>query len=429
MITMTTKTAVLLMRDDPKEPPRPQKMEELRGMAESAGYAILAEISQQKSRDRRFQLGKGKIAQAVAYNPDKLIFYNPLSPGQVYNISKEFGQTIIDRFNLILEIFAYRASSKEAKLQVELARLSYEAPFVRVMESLRKLSEKPGYRGSGSYDVSMYRDIKGRMAKIRSELKNVEITGQVRRQRRRDLGFDLVALAGYTNAGKSTLFNVLTEETVMAKDQPFTTLSPTTRAVNSKERSFLLTDTVGFIDDLPLFLIKAFRSTLAEIVQADLVLLVVDLSDPPQILRDKLIACHDALWDCGNYAPIISVLNKVDTLTEEEVAYRKSQIQDLSPNPVVISAKDKRGLSDLLNLISNKLPPLKEFEISLPNNEDGMSQLSRLYQAAEVMNVQYGEAIVVQLKGREEMATRLLKRSNSKDISLISGMVSGEEGP
>ncbi len=403
------KTAVLLFREDPKEEPHPEKMEELRGLAEAAGYRVLAEISQRRGRDRRFQLGRGKIVEAASLLPEKLIFNEPLSPGQIFNIGKEFEVVAMDRFNLILEIFASRASTREAKLQVELARLSYEAPFVRTIESLNKLSERPGYRGSGSYDVSMYRDIKGRMAKIRAELKAVEETGERRRERRRELGFDLVALAGYTNAGKSTLFNRLAEETVAAKDQPFTTLSPTTRAVAAGDRRFLLTDTVGFIDDLPLFLIKAFRSTLAEIVEADLVLLVVDLSDPPELLRERVASCHEALWDCGCYAPIVSVLNKVDRIGPEAAKERCELLKDLAPSPVFISAMEGLGLDQLIDAILEKLPPLEEFLVRLPSSEAGMAQLSRLYDVAEPEEVKYGEEIEVLLRGRREIVARALK--------------------
>jgi GTP-binding protein HflX len=419
------KTAVLLFREEPREDPHPEKMAELRGLAESAGYRVLAEISQKRGRDRRFQLGRGKIAEAATLSPEKLIFNNPLSPGQMFNITKEFEVQAIDRFNLILEIFASRASTREAKLQVELARLSYEAPFVRTIESLKKLSERPGYMGSGSYDVSMYRDIKGRMAKIRAELKAVEETGERRRERRRKLGFDLVALAGYTNAGKSTLFNRLAEETVTAKDQPFTTLSPTTRAVAAKERRFLLTDTVGFIDDLPIFLIKAFRSTLAEIVEADLVLLVVDLSDPPEVLRDKLASCHQTLWDCGCYAPIVSVLNKVDRISPEAALERFEMIRDLAPSPAFISAREGHGLDGLLDLIAEKLPPLEEFEIRLSSSEAGMGQLSRLYEVAEPIEVKYGEEIEVTLRGRREIVARALKGAERSELSPPQSLVEG----
>jgi len=411
------KTAVLLFREDPRDEHHPEKMAELLGLAEAAGYRVLAEISQRRGRDRRFQLGRGKIVEAASLSPEKLIFNEPLSPGQIFNIGKEFEVAAMDRFNLILEIFASRASSREAKLQVELARLSYEAPFVRTIESLNKLSERPGYRGSGSYDVSMYRDIRGRMTKIRAELKAVEETGERRRERRRKLGFDLVALAGYTNAGKSTLFNRLALETVAAKDQPFTTLSPTTRAVAAKERRFLLTDTVGFIDDLPLFLIKAFRSTLAEIVEADLVLLVVDLSDPPEILRERLASCHEALWDCGCYSPIVSVLNKMDRICSDEAEERAEMIRDLTPNPVFISAREGRGLEGLLDLIAEKLPPMEEFLVHLPSSEEGMGQLSRLYDVALPMEVKYGEEIEVLLRGRREIVARALKGREYPDLS------------
>lgn len=403
------KTAVLLFREDPREDLRPEEVIELRGLAEAAGYTVLGEVFQRRGRDRRFQLGRGKVVEAASLGPDKLIFNEPLSPGQIFNIGKEFEIPPMDRFNLILEIFASRASTREAKLQVELARLSYEAPFVRTIESLKKLSERPGYRGSGSYDVSMYRDIKGRMAKIRAELRAVEETGVRRRERRRKLGFDLVALAGYTNAGKSTLFNRLAEEAVAAKDQPFTTLSPTTRAVAAGDRRFLLTDTVGFIDDLPLFLIKAFRSTLAEIVEADLVLLVVDLSDPPEVLRERVASCHEALWDCGCYAPLVSVLNKVDLITPEEAEERCRLLEDLAPTPVLVSAREGLGLEALLDAILEKLPPLEEFVVRLPSSEAGMGQLSRLYDVAEPLEVEYGEEIEVLLRGRREIVAKALR--------------------
>jgi len=408
-----TRTVVLLMRENPRDDPHTERMEELKGLAKAAGYKVTGQISQRRGRDGKFQLGRGKIEEAMTFGPEKLVFYNPLSPGQVYNISKEFDIPVIDRFNLILEIFASRASSKEAHLQVELAQLSYRAPFVKVMESLRKLSERPGYGGSGSYDISMYRDIKARIAKIKGELKGVEDRGEKRRQRRKDLGFDLVALAGYTNAGKSTLFNTLAKEGVSSKDQPFTTLSPTTRALDVKGRRLLLTDTVGFISDLPLFLIKAFRSTLAEIVEADLVLLVSDLSDPAPILREKLVACHEVLWDCGNYAPIVTVFNKADRLSEEEISARIETVSDLAPSPVTISAKNCQGLGDLIDLVLEKLPPLETFEIKLSSSKDGMGRLSRIYEVAEVLEVDYGEEIVALVKGRPDTVFWALKHPDS----------------
>jgi GTP-binding protein HflX len=401
------KTAVLLMRENPNRSPDLYKMEELRGLARAAGYRVLAEIKQRRERDHRFQMGRGKINEALSFNPTKLIFYNPLSPNQVFNIRSEFPVQVIDRFNLILEIFASRASTREAKLQVDLARLSYDAPQVRSELALKKRGEQPGFRGAGAYEQSMYHDIRGRMAKIRSELKDVESIGEDRRQRRREQGFDLVALAGYTNAGKSTLLNSLTGSGVEVLDQPFTTLSPTTRALDANGRKVLLTDTVGFIDDLPHFLIKAFRSTLSEIREADLVLLVADLGDPAELLRRKMVASHKALWDCQVTAPMITVLNKVDRISESEAAMKEELIRDLAPNPVKVSATSGIGQKELKECIYQRLQPLQEYQIRLPNTSEGLSQLSRLYETAELLQVSYGDELVVRLRGKGEAVARL----------------------
>jgi GTP-binding protein HflX len=285
---------------------------------------------------------------------------------------------------------------------VELAKLSYDAPHVKSALSMQKSGEQPGFRGAGAYEQSMYHDIRGRMAKIRAALKDVEMMGEDRRQHRREMGFDLVALAGYTNAGKSTLLNALTGAGVEAKDQPFTTLSPTTRALEIRGRRVLLTDTVGFIDELPHFLIKAFRSTLAEISQADLVLLVVDMSDPLPLLRRKLVASHKALWDCGVSAPMITILNKVDRLPEGLAAERMELIEDLADHPVLVSAVSGLGLEELGEQIYEQLQPLKEYKIRLPNTSQGLAELSRLYETAELLTVAYGEELVVTLRGRPE---------------------------
>ena len=400
------KTAVLLIRESPGRAPDPSKMNELCGLAQAAGYRVLAEISQRRSRDHLFQIGRGKIEEALSYHPHRLIFYNPLSPGQVYNIRSQFGAQVLDRFNLILEIFSSRASTREAKLQVELARLSYDAPQVRNALAVKKRGEQPGFRGAGAYEEAMYHDIRGRMAKIRAELAAREDKGENRRQRRREQGFDLVALAGYTNAGKSTLLNSLTGSAVKAQDQPFTTLSPTTRALEVLGRRILLTDTVGFIDDLPHFLIKAFRSTLSEISEADLVLLVADISDPIELLRRKLIASHKALWDCEVTSPIITVLNKADRLEVRKAAEKAQLVSDLAPYPILASAATGQGLGLLEECLSQRLEPLPEHEIRLPYTSQGLSQLSRLYQSTDLVAVRYEEELIVRLRGRKEALAR-----------------------
>jgi len=411
----SSRRAVLLMREDPDGQGNSEGIRELRGLAQAAGYLVVRELIQRKGRASRYQVGKGKIQEALTYQPDILIFYDSLSPPQFYNIRKEFNVPIMDRFNLILEIFASRASTREAKLQVELARLTYEAPLVKKMIALKKLSERPGFHGGGSYEESMFQDIRGRMSKIRAALREVEVMSRDRRRHRRGIGFDLVALAGYTNAGKSTLQNLLTGSGVAVEDQLFTTLSPTTRAVKIKDRRLLLTDTVGFIDDLPHFMIKAFRSTLSEISCADLVLLVVDLSDPPEELRRKLAACHRALWDCESSAPIIAVLNKVDQLTAEEVVERLNVIEDLAPEPVAVSARSGRGAEELIRRILETLEPLAQARITLPNTPQGHKELSRICQDLELVFVHYDQVVEATVRGRQEIVSRVLHRLQEDD--------------
>ena len=402
------KTAVLLMRENPIKSPDPYKIKELRGLADAAGYRVLAEIFQRRSRDFRFQMGKGKIEQALSYNPEKLIFYNALSPNQVFNIRSEFSAQVLDRFNLILEIFSSRASTREAKLQVELARLSYDAPKVKNALAMKKRGEQPGFRGAGAYEQSMYHDIRGRMAKIRAELNDVENMGEDRRQRRREQGFDLVALAGYTNAGKSTLLNALTGSAVEAKDQPFTTLSPTTRALEVLGRKVLLTDTVGFIDDLPHFLIKAFRSTLSEISEADLVLLVADISEPLELLRRKLAASHKALWDCDVTSPIVTILNKADRLAEGEAA--REDGSDQRSGPLSGSGlgfyRPGPGRAGRVHLSAFAASAGVRDQPAL--HLTGPLRAFRLYETAELLAVRYEEELIVRLRGRKETVARAL---------------------
>ena len=171
-------------------------------------------------------------------------------------------------------------------------------------------------------------------------------------------------------------------------------------------RKVLLTDTVGFIDDLPHFLIKAFRSTLSEISEADLVLLVADMSDPPELLRRKLVASHKALWDCEVTAPIVTVLNKADRLEESEAEELVELIRDLAPYPVLASAITGQGLGVLEECISQRLQPLQEYQLRLPYTSQGLAELSRLYETTELLSVSYEEELIVRLRGKEETVAR-----------------------
>jgi GTP-binding protein HflX len=412
-------SAILVKRIDPKE--KDASFDELEELAHSAGYEILDRVSQVRTPDKAFNVGKGKVEEIAALveqaRPDKLIFDDRLSAVQTYNLSKVCKIEVIDRFNLILEIFAKRARTREAKLQVELASLIYERPKARIKVTLAKKGEQAGFKGLGKYQADIYEsEITGKIAKIQAELAVIrKRQGQTRRQRQ-DLGFDMVALAGYTNAVKSKLMNSLTGENIVAKDQLFTTLVPTTRLLELDGRRTLLTDTVGFIRDLPHFMVEAFRSTLEEIYQADLIILVVDASEPAEVVLEKLVTCHDTMWEEIGPVPVITALNKCDKADPAELLRVREAIVHLAPNPVVISAKTCEGLEELKLLMTRYLPKWTPAVTTLPSTEEGLSALSWLHEMAIVRGVEYGlddegqPCVRVSLDARESVLRQLRQR-------------------
>ncbi|AKB77382.1 GTP-binding protein HflX [Methanosarcina horonobensis HB-1 = JCM 15518] len=337
----------------------------------------------------------------------KVIFYNRLSTIQLFNISEICGCQVIDKFQLILEIFAKRATTRRSKLQVELARLRYEIPRARAIVSLVKKEERAGFMGLGDYEDAYEQDLKKRITRIEEELESAGKDDESLRAFRHRKGFSLVALAGYTNAGKSTLFNAIVDESVEAQNMLFTTLVPTTRALDLGGRKALLTDTVGFIEELPHWLVDAFKSTLDEIFLSDLILLVVDVSERPDIILQKLSTSHDTLWDRIQGVPVITVLNKIDLLEESELEAVMEEIGYMAPNPVFVSAKKKIGMQELKAEITKHLPAWSFYSFSLPNSEKGMSILSWLYDEGIVHRVEYGEQISVDYEAREDIINRI----------------------
>jgi GTP-binding protein HflX len=406
------KGAILVKRVDKPD----DGLEELEELALSAGYMVMAKVTQARTPDKAYAIGKGKAEEVAALveelKPEKVIFDGMLTAVQAYNLSKLCGVEVIDRFNLILEIFANRARTREARLQVELAQLIYERPRARMKVMLAKRGEQPGFRGLGRYQADVYEsEITGRIAKIQAELEVIRRRQHETRKQRKEKGFDLVALAGYTNAGKSTLMNALVGESVAAKDQLFTTLMPTTRLLEIGQRRALLTDTVGFIKGLPHFMVEAFRSTLEEIYLADLIILVVDASEPSEALVEKLVTCHDTLWEEMGPVPVITALNKCDLISREGLEERRRAIVHLAPHPVAISAKTGEGLDELMEMAGRYLPGWKHAELVLPQTEEGLSTLSWLHDNAVIHHVKYDEGqIRVSLKARESVLKRLAKR-------------------
>ncbi|PSP71923.1 GTPase HflX [Halobacteriales archaeon QS_3_64_16] len=407
---------------------------EIRDLVRAAGYEVLDEVTQTRTEDAALCLGEGKVATLEAVvretNADRVVFDNELGPYQTYNLAGELPEDVevLDRFRLILEVFGQRAQTRKAQLQVELAELRYELPRAEAKVSLARRDERPGFMGLGEYDESREQDIKAQISRIREELDRIEETEAKRREQRRESGFDLVALAGYTNAGKSTLLRRLAADvdieenaelhpdldaTAESEDRLFTTLGTTTRRA-AMDRDVLVTDTVGFISDLPHWLVESFKSTLDSVYRADLVLLVVDASESTEAIREKLVTCHDTLYE-RNEAPIVTILNKTDRVSEAELREKREALSALAPNPVGISALDGEGIEELCERIGQELPAYERERLVLPMTEATMSLVSWVHDNARVNDVDYGEQVVVDFEARPAIIER--SRAKAGDLA------------
>ncbi len=351
--------AVLVERVDRNSIPT---MEELKALAQTAGYEVVATFLQSRPPDPRYCIGLGKakeIASFLAKEPvDKVIFANSLKPVQLYNLAKLFGVEVIDRFQLILEIFWKHARTREAQYQIELAQLKYELPIIREKIRLAKLGELPGFHGLGRYEVDVYeRAIKSRITQLQRLLLSMRRHRSLHRKNRRRRGFMVVAITGYTNAGKTTLFNLLTGESKRVENSLFTTLSTAIRATPLTKMRIAVVDTVGFIDRLPHLLVEAFYSTLEEVALADLVLLVVGASDPLSEVKRKIITSLNTLQEIGvPKADVLPVINKVDLVDGFHLRSVRDVVEELlGERGVPISAATGEGLQNLINAIVEKL--------------------------------------------------------------------------
>ncbi|MFQ3295911.1 MAG: GTP-binding protein HflX [Halobacteriales archaeon] len=415
--------------------------EEIRDLAHSAGYEVVGEVTQTRKEDAALNVGEGKAdrlaGMAVKHTVDAVIFDNRLGPYQTYNLGTKLpeGVEVIDRFKLILDIFGQRAQTRKAQLQVELAELRYELPRAEAKTSLATRDEHPGFMGLGEYDENRERDIKARISRIRDELESIERTEEHRREQRRDSGFDLVAMAGYTNAGKSTLLRQLAADldvdenvdlhpdldtTAESEDRLFTTLGTTTRRADVKRRDVLLTDTVGFIADLPHWLVESFKSTLDSVYRADLVLLVVDVSEPIEEIREKVVTSHDVLYE-RNEAPIVTVLNKTDLVSGAELAEIREALSALAPNPVAVSAKEGHKVDVLRTRIERELPDWERERLVLPMTENTMSVVSWIHDNAHVDDVTYGDDVVVEFEAKPGIVERARAKASDLAVPTESG--------
>jgi GTP-binding protein HflX len=370
--------------------PEQPDLSELRELLRTAGVAVAGELTQRRPEpdpDRYF--GKGKLAElkrAIGESDANLVACDDeLLPRQERNLEQALGVPVIDRTAIILDIFADHAHTAEGKLQVELAQLEYNLARMRgLWTHLERLGAGRidggiGTRGPGESQIETDRRLaRDRISALRRRLEQTKGTRRTMRRERERAGLPTVALAGYTNAGKSTLLNALTGADVEVRERLFHTLDPTTRSLEIDGRSYLMTDTVGFIRKLPHQLVDAFSATLEEAMGADLIVHVADAAVPEEELEEMLAAVEDALVEIGAAErPRLLALNKVDLLDPE----RRRELGFRYPRAVQLSGETGEGLDELRKAIEARfLSSLERMELLVPYNEGG--SLSELHELA-----------------------------------------------
>jgi GTP-binding protein HflX len=353
---------------------------ELAELARSIGYTVKEIFVQRREKPGPYFVGRGKMEEIGAFvehhTIECAVVNDVLTPSTWFSLERHLGIPVYDRIRLILEIFADRARKREGQLQVQLAKLRYERPFVRELFHRVKHGEKPGFLGGGEYVVADYYEmIKKQMKKIKKELEKIEKEREVRRSERRKRGFYLVSIAGYTNAGKSSLLNRMTGVRSVVEDRYFSTLAPkTSRPAGKQDVPLLFTDTVGFIDDLPHWLIDAFRSTLEEVALADVIIVLVDMSDDTETMKRKARTTLSEIQRLKKTENILFALSKCDTASANERATKKREMdRAFQCDCIPISAQSGENIAVLCNAVDSLLPAAACIHVEMPPEKaDGM---------------------------------------------------------
>ncbi len=378
---------------DPQDNASDATLDELSALLDTAGGECVGQVLQNKDApDPRTFIGEGKLDEVKeltkALNADLVLFDNSLSPSQLRVLTQELGVQVLDREALILDIFAQRAQTKEGRLQVELAQYQYLHPRLTGMWThLERQEGAIGTRGPGETQLETdRRHIRRKISKLKEELEEVRRVRAVQRERREKNQVPVVALVGYTNAGKSTLLNTLTGEHIPANDRLFDTLDTTTRTLQLTDTcAVLLSDTVGFIRKLPTHLVAAFKATLEELTFADLLLHIIDASNPAWMEQAEVV--EGLILSLGAAeTPRLEVFNKCDLCPGEILPHGEDR--------VAVSARTGEGLDKLRAEMARRLDAgRKRVTLRLPYDKGGV--LDELYRDAKVENVEYGDTIEV----------------------------------
>ncbi len=369
----TAKRALLLVPRDISD----WELREAKALLDTAGYQLYDLVKYRRISRSRL-LSKAKLLEVAEkarelrnYSDSKIIVYDELRPREYFRIVREARIETIDRTLLILEIFAMHAGSREAKLQIELARLKHQLPLIKEAIRLAKLRELPGFLGPGGYAIdAYYRYMVSRIARIRRELEKLRRRRELERAKRRSIGLPHVAIVGYASVGKTTLFNRLTREGKATGSEYFTTLSPKVKAIDFNGSRIAFVDTVGFISRIPVEIIEAFHSTLEEAATADLLLYVIDVSEEEGVMIEKLGEGIDILRRIGVVdKPVVIAANKIDLLNnEEELSHRLSLIEGLASSiypglrgVIAVSAISGKGLEELLWRLATLLKSTRKY--------------------------------------------------------------------
>ena len=332
---------------------------------------------------------------------------------------------------MVLEIFENNASSTEAKYQVSLAKIRYELPFIREWVNKGLSDDRPGFLAGGEYAVdAYYENAKKQMKKIELNLVKISSERKERRIRRKDLGFFLVSICGYTNVGKSSLLNRLSSSSTLVEDQMFSTLSTTTRRATDIERKILLTDTVGFIQNLPPDLLASFDATLEEIFESDCVILMLDISDETAVMKEKLKTSLRILIPKIPIYKVIIAFNKTDMVSDEEIQYKlnllEENLRDFSW--YLISVKKETGLNELTEGILFIAGLTKQYILILPNDEFGKDIFNWVSNRYSIFDAQWNDSIITHLKLTEEDEERILQKLSKITGSSLSPDDSASSG-